>query len=315
MARRWKRSGFSNLRAVIGNKNTVITAFDIVRIINCKLPVRSPSQTRNNETGKSFTSLINLRIDNLITINRSIISTYRRGKGSKANDVDPGNRTLHFDHAGSNYRISDAAYTMALNAIMRDYRRGHCILRKNLKITILVTNIITGFITTLMITIADRYDIPYLYLPWLVNTMKGIALCEGPALLSLANVLLPSITLPTATFIFITFFLYVEQLYIWNNVFIKFQHCWENYHNEKHSDIEKTKEKLFTTRNKKLMCQNNVKNGLNTGVEKLKSDKKPIEFCDNINKQISTEIRLRPIKNATKDNNNFIQNQLLDITG
>lgn len=59
-----------------------------------------------------------------------------------------------------------------------------------------------------MTTIADRYDIPYLYLPWLVNTMKGIALCEGPALFSLANVLLPSITLPTATFILITSFLY-----------------------------------------------------------------------------------------------------------
>lgn len=59
-----------------------------------------------------------------------------------------------------------------------------------------------------MLTIADRYDIPYLYLPWLVNAMKGIALCEGPALLSLANVLLPNITFPTATFIFISFFLY-----------------------------------------------------------------------------------------------------------
>ena len=63
------------------------------------------------------------------------------------------------------------------------------------------------------------------------------------------------------------------------------------------------------------MCQNNVNNELNTGVEKLKCDKKPIEFYDNINKQISTEIRLRPIKNATKDNDNFIQDQLLDITG
>ncbi|KAK9302205.1 hypothetical protein QLX08_005660 [Tetragonisca angustula] len=195
----------------------------------------------------------------------------------------------------------------AFNAL---FRRNY-----NLKIVILVTNILTGLITTLMITIADRYDIPYLYLPWLVNTMKGIALCEGPALLSLANVLLPNITLPTATFIFITFILYVEQLYIWNNVFIKFQNCWENYHNEKHCVIEKTKEKLFTTRNRKLMCQNNVNNELNTGVEKLKCDKKPIEFYDNINKQISTEIRLRPIKNATKDNDNFIQDQLLDITG
>lgn len=95
---------------------------------------------------------------------------------------------------------------------------------------------------------------------------------------------------------------------------MKFQYCWENYYNEKYSVIKKTKEKLFTTCNKKLMCQNNVKNELNTGVRKVKSDKKLIEFCHNINKQISTEIRLRPIKNDIKDTN-FIQDQLLDITG
>ncbi|XP_043785800.1 uncharacterized protein LOC122711270 isoform X1 [Apis laboriosa] len=78
MARRRKRSVFSSLKTVLANKNsqigqlactlcdhyimgnsiyviilgligTMITAFDIVRIINCKLPIRSPSQTRNNE--------------------------------------------------------------------------------------------------------------------------------------------------------------------------------------------------------------------------------------------------------------------------
>lgn len=41
---------------------------------------------------------------NLITINRSIISTFGCGKRFKANDVDSGNRALHLNHAGGNYR-------------------------------------------------------------------------------------------------------------------------------------------------------------------------------------------------------------------
>lgn len=82
----------------------------------------------------------------------------------------------------------------------------------DLKIIILVTNIISGLITTLMMTFADRYDIPYLYLPWLVDTMKGMTLCEGPALLNLANELLSNITLPTAIFILTTFFLYGTKI-------------------------------------------------------------------------------------------------------
>lgn len=85
-------------------------------------------------------------------------------------------------------------------------------LSSDLKIIILVTNIISGLITTLMMTFADRYDIPYLYLPWLVDTMKGMTLCEGPALLNLANELLSNITLPTAIFILTTFFLYGTKI-------------------------------------------------------------------------------------------------------
>ncbi|XP_017762864.1 PREDICTED: uncharacterized protein LOC108552721 [Eufriesea mexicana] len=79
MARRRKRSVLTTLKTLITNKNsrigqlactlcdhyimgnsiyviilgligTVITAFDIIRIINCKIPVRSSSQTRNKET-------------------------------------------------------------------------------------------------------------------------------------------------------------------------------------------------------------------------------------------------------------------------
>lgn len=77
---------------------------------------------------------------------------------------------------------------------------------------ILATDVITGLISTIMMIMADKYGIPYLYLPWLVNTMKGMALCEGPALLSLASVLLPDITFLGGTFIFTTFLLYGTKI-------------------------------------------------------------------------------------------------------
>lgn len=59
-----------------------------------------------------------------------------------------------------------------------------------------------------MMILADKYNIPYLYLPWLVNTMKGMTLCEGPALFNIANTLLSNITLPIIIFVLTTFFLY-----------------------------------------------------------------------------------------------------------
>ncbi|CAL7934923.1 unnamed protein product [Xylocopa violacea] len=88
----------------------------------------------------------------------------------------------------------------------------------NLKIIIFVTNVITGLITTLMMTLGDRYGIPYLYLPWLINTMKGIALCEGPTLLNLARMLLPNVTFPTAIFVVITLLVYVPRLLLVNKI-------------------------------------------------------------------------------------------------
>ena len=59
-----------------------------------------------------------------------------------------------------------------------------------------------------MMILADKYNIPYLYLPWLVNTMKGMTLCEGPALFNIANTLLSNSTLPITIFVLTTFFLY-----------------------------------------------------------------------------------------------------------
>lgn len=63
--------------------------------------------------------------------------------------------------------------------------------------------------------LADKYNIPYLYLPWLVNTMKGMTLCEGPALFNIANTLLSNTTLPITIFVLTTFFLYgIKILYV-----------------------------------------------------------------------------------------------------
>lgn len=80
-------------------------------------------------------------------------SPFWRGEGSKINDFDSGNRTLHFNHAWCNYSerfeddylpvkhifecnynfsgISNVAYALAFDAIMRDYRGTHSILREN----------------------------------------------------------------------------------------------------------------------------------------------------------------------------------------
>nr|XP_034180540.1 uncharacterized protein LOC117604518 isoform X1 [Osmia lignaria] len=184
----------------------------------------------------------------------------------------------------------------------------------NLKIIIHVKNVISGLISTVMMVLGDKYGIPYLYLPWLVNTMKGMALYEGPTLVSLANVLLPNVTVPTGTFIFTTFFLYAEELFIWSDVFAKFQHCWKDYHYQKQIAMEKIKEKLFIARNKKILYQGNRNYKRNTIVEKIKIEQKPVEICNKINNSNSLDFRLRSIKSSIGDNNLF-PSQFLDVTG
>lgn len=188
-----------------------------------------------------------------------------------------------------------------------------------------------------MMVLGDKYGIPYLYLPWLVNTMKGMVLHEGPTLVSLANVLLPNVTVPAGTFILTTFFLYgtkityirllyqlanqlanyfitVEEFFIWNDVFAKFQHCWKDYHYQKQIAMEKLKEKLFVARNKKILCQGNKNYKRNIIVEKIKVEEKLVEICNKINNSNSLDFRLRSIKSSVGDNNLF-PSQFLDVTG
>lgn len=78
----------------------------------------------------------------------------------------------------------------------------------DLKIKILLTNVVTGLITTGMLAVGDIYGVPYLYVPWLVNTMKGMIFFEGPALLGLTYVWLPDAGIPAGTFIVITLLLF-----------------------------------------------------------------------------------------------------------
>ncbi|CAK9802299.1 hypothetical protein ANTPLA_LOCUS3160 [Anthophora plagiata] len=163
--------------------------------------------------------------------------------------------------------------------------------------------------------VADKYDVPYLYLPWLANTIKGMALCEGPALFNLANVLLSNITLPTASFLLVAFLLYVEEFFIWNDAFARFLHCWKYYHERNRGDTEKTTEKQFAVRKKQLSCQDDAENSVNIDRETLKCEQTPIEFSEKASNRTVANIRLRPTKSTFENSSNFIRNQLSNRTG
>lgn len=80
----------------------------------------------------------------------------------------------------------------------------------------MVADMLAALVSTIMLTIGDIYGIPYLYLPWLINTIKGIALYEGPALFGLAYNVLPNLSISAGLFIFITLFLYGKNINMCN---------------------------------------------------------------------------------------------------
>ncbi|XP_076391275.1 uncharacterized protein LOC100878836 isoform X4 [Megachile rotundata] len=167
-----------------------------------------------------------------------------------------------------------------------------------------------------MMILGDKYNIPYLYLPWLVNTMKGMALYEGPILVNLVNMLLPNVTLPARTLILAAFLLYVEELFIWNFAFIKFRHCWNDYHYQKESTVEKVQEKLFIVRHKKMLHQENTNYKPNIAFEKLKIERKPIEISNKTDHSNSLDCLLTSVKSSIASNNDLLsRNQFLDTSG
>lgn len=88
----------------------------------------------------------------------------------------------------------------------------------DLRIKVMLTNILAAFMSTVMLTIGDAYGIPYLYFPWLVNTIEGIAFYEGPTLFGLAYAVLPNANIPAGFFIFITLLIYGTLIHMRNNL-------------------------------------------------------------------------------------------------
>lgn len=76
----------------------------------------------------------------------------------------------------------------------------------------MMVDMLAALVSTIMLTIGDMYGVPYLYLPWLINTIEGIVFYEGPALFGLANNVLPNASIPAGLFIFITLLLYGKNI-------------------------------------------------------------------------------------------------------
>lgn len=76
----------------------------------------------------------------------------------------------------------------------------------------MVADMLAALVSTIMLAIGDIYGIPYLYLPWLINTIEGIAFYEGPALFGLAYNVLSNASISAGLFIFITLLLYGKNV-------------------------------------------------------------------------------------------------------
>ncbi|XP_032684174.1 uncharacterized protein LOC116850243 [Odontomachus brunneus] len=148
---------------------------------------------------------------------------------------------------GSLRSTSPTRFAVYNNLLRRNY---------NLRIKVIVTNVLAAFISTVMLAIGDVYGVPYLYLPWLVNTIEGIAFYEGPTLFGLAYTMLPNANIPAGFFIFITLLIYVEELCIWKDVFMNFECCWAKYNRDKMLETKRPAtiaEKELCGKNKKSL--------------------------------------------------------------
>ncbi|XP_011695485.1 PREDICTED: uncharacterized protein LOC105454513 [Wasmannia auropunctata] len=184
----------------------------------------------------------------------------------------------------------------------------------NLRIKIMIGDVLAALVSTIMLTIGDIYGIPYLYLPWLVNTIEGMAIHEGPALFGLAYTVLPNVNLSTGLFMLITLLLYVEELCIWRDVFMNFEHCWTKY-NKNNKLKEETK--LTRTANKEELC-NEVKESLDESVEiisrKSTTDQQdPIHFNE-LNDHDIIELA-KTMENNVSIKNCHSKNPFTEVTG
>ncbi|KYQ57527.1 hypothetical protein ALC60_03489 [Trachymyrmex zeteki] len=169
----------------------------------------------------------------------------------------------------------------------------------NLRIKIMVGDLLAALISTTMLTIGDIYGIPYLYLPWLVNTIEGMIFHEGPALFGLAYTVLPNANLSTGLFMFITLLLYVEELCIWKDVLMNFERCWTRYN--KNNKLKEDK-KSIRIANKEL-CDK-AKESLN---ENIVSPKSTTNQQNSTTRVPNIDI-IKPVEKIT-ENNTSIKNR------
>lgn len=77
-----------------------------------------------------------------------------------------------------------------------------------MKIYIETGNLLSSILSTGLITMARQANNPYLYIPWLINTMCGMIINEAPAFFSFINTQIPYAPLPALTFAFTSIILF-----------------------------------------------------------------------------------------------------------
>ncbi|XP_036138270.1 uncharacterized protein LOC118644253 [Monomorium pharaonis] len=185
----------------------------------------------------------------------------------------------------------------------------------NLRIKVMVGDILAALVSTTMLTIGDMYGIPYLYLPWLVNTIRGMALYEGPALFGLAYTVLPNANLFTGLFMFTTLLLCVEEVCIWKDVFVNFERCWTKYNKNKKLK-ENTKSSEVTNRK---LC-NEIKESKNIideniVLQKLTTDQQDSTHFNESNDQNINESVAKTMENNESIKNCYSKSPVTEVTG
>uniref|UniRef100_A0A0C9RMJ1 RIM21_0 protein n=1 Tax=Fopius arisanus TaxID=64838 RepID=A0A0C9RMJ1_9HYME len=105
------------------------------------------------------------------------------------------------------------------------------IFRRSYNVIIKMTmgRFVTAMVSTFLLTIGEKYGMPFLYLPWMFNTLTGIFFYEAPTLLRWTYNQIPYVFVPATTFAFVTLILFVEQLLHWCDVFASFMDAWVEY--------------------------------------------------------------------------------------
>ncbi|XP_034952665.1 uncharacterized protein [Chelonus insularis] len=129
----------------------------------------------------------------------------------------------------------------------------NALFRRNydIKIKIPIENCFSAIITTALMCVGEKWKIPHLFLPWLLNIIIGLITHEAPTLFILLYNQLSYSIFSGSIFAITAMVLIVEQLCILGDVISSFKRCWleqkymnlfdTNHHNINHNDENKSK--------------------------------------------------------------------------